>query len=107
MAELISIRHSHPKSIGEVQEELNMAQLNNDIAIYNPAFAANDTDIGLDNLGDSPSDGTATTNDKDLRGTTISYHNIRYTVDTKVNRKKTKLEIVKGIRYVSIAQCKQ
>ena len=37
----------------------------------------------------------------DVQGSTISFHNLKYTVETKVERKKVSNVIVKEIRYFS------
>lgn len=89
MAQLVSIRS--PPSISAKH-----GSLNTDLSIANPAFSG-DVDIKLNEAEENhiKSNGT----DR-LEGTTISFHNITYTVDTKVNRKKTQNDIVKGIRYM-------
>ena len=38
-------------------------------------------------------------NTSDIQGPTISFHNLRYSAETKIKRKKVTKMIVKGIRY--------
>lgn len=93
MAELVSIRSSQSHAV----EENNQANTN--LSMTNPAYS-NDREIDngvLNHVTNGTSNGT---NWQKLQGTTISFHNIKYTVDVKVNKKKTKKDIVKGIRYV-------
>jgi hypothetical protein len=40
-------------------------------------------------------------NTSDIQGTTISFHNLRYSAETKIKRKKVTKMIVKEIRYLS------
>ena len=90
MAELVSIRSSNGKGENAVVEQ--------EIAVENPAYS-NDFDAALATSvtnGDAKS--TTNIHASTLKGTTISFYNVKYTVDIKVKRKKIEKEIVKGIR---------
>ena len=93
MAELVSIRNSADK------DENIRDKTKTQVAVENPAYS-NDIEAAKSN-SDTNGD-VANTSDKAsaLLGTTITFHDLIYTVDIKVKRKKVKKEIVKGIRYV-------
>lgn len=91
MAELVGIRLS-PSAASKHSDS------NTDFAIVN-TVCSDDADIKLNEADGSDAENTMSigADRLQLQGTTISFHNIRYTVDTKVNKKKTKKDIVKGI----------
>ena len=93
MAELVSIRSANDKS--ENMED----KITTQTAITNPAYAHGD--IGLEQSIEGANGEAYNTKNKafELQGTTISFRDIKYTVDVKIKRKKAKKEIVKGIRW--------
>jgi hypothetical protein len=92
MAELVSIRSADGKGENAVVET--------EIAVENPAYS-NDSDVPLATSASNGDAKSGTNIDAaSLQGTTISFYNVKYTVDIKVKRKKIEKEIVKGIRYV-------
>ncbi|CAB3994501.1 ATP-binding cassette sub-family G member 2, partial [Paramuricea clavata] len=92
MAELVSIRSSDRKGENIELEDKIATQ----VAIENPAYSNDNESVESTPAtnGDTKSSANNTTS---LHGTTISFYNIKYTVDTKVKRKKIEKEIVKGI----------
>ena len=88
MAELVSIRSSDGKGESIVVENKIATQE----SVTNPAYS--------DDLATNGKAQSSTIKASSLQGTTISFHNVKYTVDIKVKRKKVAKEIVKGIRYV-------
>lgn len=93
MAELVRIRNSVDKD--DNTEDKATTQ----VALENRAYS-NDIEAAQSSLGTNGD--VANSSDKTcaLQGTTITFRDLIYTVDTKVERKKVKKEIVKGIRYV-------
>jgi hypothetical protein len=97
MAELVSIRSSvHGKGENIELEDKIATQ----VAIENPAYS-NDNEPAESTPATNGDTKSSANNTSSLHGTTISFYNIKYTVDTKVKRKKIEKEIVKGIRYVA------
>lgn len=95
MAELVSVRTMEGENSNDKMSTVQ-------IAIENPAYS-NDTENSYDEFtsatnGLVKSDSIPATA---LEGTTISFHNVTYTVELKIKRKKVNKEIVKGIRYVA------
>ncbi|XP_028396482.1 ATP-binding cassette sub-family G member 2-like isoform X2 [Dendronephthya gigantea] len=91
MAELVSVRTKEGENS---KDKMTTVQ----IAIENPAFAndTEDSDVQSKCATNGPAK-TDTIPAATLQGTTISFHNVKYTVEVKVKRKKVQKEIVKGI----------
>ena len=90
MAELVSIRSSDGKGENKIATQES---------VTNPAYS-DDFETAQSTPATNGKAQSSTIKASSLQGTTISFHNVKYTVDIKVKRKKVAKEIVKGIRFV-------
>lgn len=93
MAELVSI---HSIREDKLKNGNNDLETGIHVSIENAAYT-NDIEMATRSSGATKKNGEVY-NDGFVHGTTISFHDLKYTVELKVKREKIKKEIVKGIR---------